>query len=128
MPDLNGTIFGRLMIAFAILFGLSFYPAGPSSSHEPMASVHAQEPASDIADHGHSHFDGDEQADAEAAPDPHEHKHNPADHAHETVHGLPMLVTLSFVAPRNRVAIRNEQPIHGLSISLDRPPRPSDIA
>lgn len=130
MRTLGQLLAGRLAIALAIVFAVLSAPTGPSAFHDAAAKGHVSMAAlDDHHDHGHSHDVDDgaaEAGSADAAGD--HHKHNPGDHSHEKL-GIPP----EFASPvgrtaRTRLLTLADAALSSLSSTLDRPPRPSDIA
>lgn len=124
MPNWTRSSAFRLVVAFAMAFGLLLSSAGRSASHDPIALAAAEavrhaELAVEIADHGHVHDDGSE---GEKSPG-HSHGHNPTDHSHETPNTLSVVT-----APM--IPVGSDWHAHppvfadlGTSFRHERPPR-----
>lgn len=127
MRTLGQLFAGRLAIALAIVFALLSAPTGSSAFHEAASKGHLSVTVADS--HGHSHdvdvASGDEVS-TKAKGD--HHKHNPGDHSHEKPGIPPEVATLFVGGLRTRPVIVADTALPGLSTTLDRPPRPSDIA
>ena len=121
MPKLTRTLFGHLTIALAVAFAMFAAPQGPSTSHDPVATLHAA-----LDDHGHSHG-GEPLADTSGHGD-HEHKHNPFDHSHDKPGTLPRFDAPVPPDAVQHALVRQGRGPEGEAPTLDRPPRPSDTA
>lgn len=127
MSSFDRLFAGRLAIAFAVVFALLSVPTGASAFHDAAAKGHATVAALD--DCGHSHDvdtpSGDGSA-AKVAGD--HHKHNPGDHSHEKLGIPPEVAVPSAVRTRERLLSGADAALPGITSTLHRPPRPSDIA
>lgn len=121
MPKLTPTLFGRLTIALAVVFAMFAVPQGPSTSHDPVLTLHTA-----IDDHGHLH-DDETLADALGHGD-HEHKHNPFDHSHDKPATLPWFDAPMPPGAAQHALARQDHGMGGEPSTLDRPPRSSDTA
>jgi len=119
----------RIIIAIAVVLGISLPPAGKSPSHDPASAAMAEairhaELAAQIEAHGHAHDDG---VSEEQNPG-HSHGHNPGDHSHETPNMPPGDVIIACSVIRDSSAKRLLLHVSRGNSRLDRPPRPLSIA